>query len=109
MSALLTELHVTVGRVSKEGRAARLIGSRLIVGIQGEETQEQLKVARTALSDLEERLSKAEGDERLFYISRFTEWNYRLGVILRQQSRRVHHEEVEALIQELQLRIADLT
>lgn len=109
LSTLLVELQVTINRISKESRTARLIGSRLITGIAGENTPEQIDAARTALQNLEDNLLTAKGEELLFYISRLTEWTHRLGVILRQPSKKAHHEEVNGLIHGLQRRIAELT
>ena len=108
LSSLLLELQVSTNRVCEEKRTARLHASGLIIGIQGENADEQLQTARAALEVIEQKLIATEGDERKFYISRLKAWAHRLGVIIRQAEHKPKHQEAAALINHVERRVKEL-
>ncbi len=109
LSALLMELQVSAQRIRKESRTARLHGSGLIIGIQGEGADEQIGTAREALKSIERQLVTAQGDELEFYISRLRAWGHRLGVILRQPQYKAQHREVVTLMDYIDRRLVEFT
>lgn len=101
ISFLLVELQITATNV-RNGKQARVIGTRLLTGLTGT-VDDQLQHCRRSLERIDSELLAATGEERRFLDFQRERWEGNLLLVLR-TSPREDSARIQAVIDEVNVR-----